>query len=339
MNYVGVDLHKKSISVCVVSEARKVLQSRRFLCVEPHRIEAFFQELGCFEVVVEATVGYEWLLRLAEPHAQRAVLAHPGKLRIIAESTRKSDKLDARVLAEFLALDMIPEAHRPSPRVRDHRALVRHRQYVQQRITATKSKVRRVLWDYNADRSDLFTRRGGEYLEEVELSAADRFKVDQLCEQLDSLQDQLKRINTQLQSFAMQGGEAEQQARQLLRTIPGVGEVTSEVVLAELADVRRFGSTKQAVAYAGLAPGWRESAGKRKELSIEKKGSKLLRWVLVEAAWQLVRYDQRWRQIFEQLAKRTGKKKAITAIARRLLTLMVAILKSGEPYRARTVTA
>ena len=151
MKYVGVDLHKKSISVCVMSEARRVLQTRRFVCVEPHRIEAFFRELGPHEVVVEATVGYEWLLRLVEPYAHRAVLAHPGKLRVIAESTRKSDKLDARVLAEFLALGMIPEAHRPTPRVRDHRALVRHRQFVQQRITATKSKIRRVLWDYNAD--------------------------------------------------------------------------------------------------------------------------------------------------------------------------------------------
>ncbi|WP_197526158.1 hypothetical protein, partial [Botrimarina colliarenosi] len=79
MDYVGVDLHKKSISVCVVSQSREVLQSRRFWCVEPDRIEAFFGELGPHEVVVEATVGYEWFLRLVEPHAQRAVLAHPGK--------------------------------------------------------------------------------------------------------------------------------------------------------------------------------------------------------------------------------------------------------------------
>lgn len=333
MNYVGVDLHKKSISVCVVSQSREVLQSRRFWCVEPDRIEAFFGELGPHEVVVEATIGYEWFLRLVEPHAQRAVLAHPGKLRVITQSTRKSDKLDARVLAEFLALGMIPEAHRPTPRVRDHRSLVRHRQFFQQRITATKSKVRRVLWDYNADRADLFTRLGREFLDEFELSPADRFRIDQLREQLTFLQARLKDANERLRSFAQEGADWERRARELLRTIPGVGEVTSEVVLAELGDASRFGSTKKAVAYAGLAPGYRESAGKRKELSIEKKGSRLLRWVLVESAWQVVRYDARWRRRFEQLAKRTGKKKAITAIARRLLTVMVAILHSGEPYQ------
>lgn len=339
MKYVGVDLHKQSISICVMSEAREVLQSRRFPCDEPQRIETFFRLLGPYQVVVEATVGYEWFLRLVEPSAQRAVLAHPGKLRVIAESTRKSDQLDARVLAEFLALDMIPEAHRPTPRVRDHRSLVRHRQFIQQRITATKSKIRRVLWDYNADRPDLFTRLGQERLAEVPLSPADRFRIEQLGDQLVFLQTRLQEANEQLRNFAGEGTDPEQEARRLLRTIPGVGEVTSEVVLAELGDVRRFGSTKKAVAYAGLAPGWRESAGKRKELAIEKKGSRILRWVLVESAWQLVRYDRRWRLTFDRLAQRTGKKKAITAIARRLLTLMVAILRSGEPYRPQAIAA
>ena len=66
---------------------------------------------------------------------------------------------------------------------------------------------------------------------------------------------------------------------------------------------------------------------------IERAGSKLLRWVLVEAAWQLVRRTGRWRAVFEQLAGRIGRKKAIVAVARRLLGVMMALLKSGQPYR------
>ncbi len=109
--------------------------------------------------------------------------------------------------------------------------------------------------------------------------------------------------------------------------------MTTEVVLSELADSRRFRGGKPAVAYAGMVPGQRESAGKRKELHIEKTGSKLLRWVLVEAAWQLVRCTGRWQLIFERLSARIGRKKAIVAIARRLLVLMMALLKSRQPYR------
>lgn len=337
MNYVGVDLHKETISVCVLSQASEKGHSRRFRCDDELKILEFFQRQVPFELVVEATASYEWFLQLVERHASRIVLAHPSKLRVIAESTRKSDKLDARILAEFLAHDMIPPAHRPPPRVRAHRALVRHRQYVQQRVSAVKVKLRRILADYNADRRDLFTRTGRQLVDQLALTPTDRFRADELCQLLDFLEERLLQANRQLRLFASEASAEEDQARTLLRTIPGVGEVTSEVVLAELGDVRRFRSAKQAVAYAGLAPGWRESAGKRKELPIEKKGSRLLRWALLESAWIFVRHNPRWRVVFERLAARIGKKKAITAIARRLLGVMVALLRSRQPFHRQVL--
>ena len=154
MKYVGVDLHKQVISVCVVVQKdarREVLQRQRLDCRNTTAIQPFFRGLGEFQVVVEATASYEWFVELIEPLAARVLLAHPRKLRVIAESTRKTDKLDAQVLAEFLALDMIPQAHRPTPRVRQHRALVRQRHFIQRRITSTKCKIRHVLACYNAD--------------------------------------------------------------------------------------------------------------------------------------------------------------------------------------------
>ncbi len=168
MNSVGIDLHKKTISICVVGAQRRILDRRRFLCCESDRILAYFTELGEFQAVIEATASYEWLWALLEPLAHRIVLAHPGKLRIIAESTRKSDKLDAQVLAEFLALDMIPQAYRPSPREREHRVLVRHRRYLSKRSTALRNKMRRILSDYSADREDLFGAAGTGYLKRLE---------------------------------------------------------------------------------------------------------------------------------------------------------------------------
>jgi len=85
---------------------------------------------------------------------------------------------------------------------------------------------------------------------------------------------------------------------------------------------------------SGLVPGQRESAGHTKELSITKEGSRLSRWALVEAAWRVVRRSQRWQRIYESLRQRRGKKKAIVAIARRLLGVMVALLRTGQPYRS-----
>jgi len=105
------------------------------------------------------------------------------------------------------------------------------------------------------------------------------------------------------------------------------------VVLSELGRIERFGSQKQVCAYAGLAPGQRESAGRVKQQGITKTGSSLLRWALIETAWRLVSKTRRWRALFEPLAKRRGRKKAIVAIARRLLCMMTAMLKNGQPYR------
>jgi transposase len=213
---------------------------------------------------------------------------------------------------------------------------MRHRCYLQQRITSIRNKIRRILSDYNADRPNLFTSEGLEYLAKVaqeKLSASDRFAVKQLLAEFEFYHAQLDEWAVQMKQFVAQASAAEAEARRLLHSIPGVGPVTTEVVLSELADPKRFRSAKCAVSYAGMAPGHRESAGKRKDLHIERTGSKLLRWVLVESAWQLVRYTKRWQATFEQLSYRIGRKKAITAIARRLLTVMMAILKSGQPYQ------
>ena len=108
MKFVGVDLHKKSISLCVmrkVAGKRKVTGRKRLRCEEPEEIRSFFEQLGKFQVVVEATSSYEWFLLLVEDLAEHWVLAHPKKLRVIAESKNKSDKIDAQVLAEFLLMD------------------------------------------------------------------------------------------------------------------------------------------------------------------------------------------------------------------------------------------
>ncbi|MBK8913148.1 MAG: transposase [Phycisphaerales bacterium] len=100
--FVGVDLHKQRIVVCVVNQARQVLTSARFTNAESIKLAAWLKALGSFDLVLEATASYEWFVKLVEPLAGRVLLAHPRKMRIIAESTRKSDKVDARVLAEFL---------------------------------------------------------------------------------------------------------------------------------------------------------------------------------------------------------------------------------------------
>jgi transposase len=334
MKYVGIDLHKKTIALCVVDKERKVLARKQFLCLDVTGIVAFFRGLGEFQFVVEATATYEWLVQLLEPLAAEWVLAHPSKMRVIAETTKKTDKLDAQTLAEFLALGMIPRAYRPTARQREHRVLVRHRVECRRRISRLKCQIRHLAATYNADHRDLFQ---ADKLEELrqrpELTGADRFVLGQRLKCYEHALQRLAEAKAEVRRFAKLGSKAEQKEREILLSAPGVGEVVSEVVLAELGSVERFGSIKQATAYAGLVPAQRESSDKKKELGITKKGSRLLRWAMVEAAWQAVRHSARWRNVYDRLKRRRGAKRAIVAVARRLLGMLTSMLKAGEAYR------
>jgi transposase len=169
-------------------------------------------------------------------------------------------------------------------------------------------------------------------LKTLKLSASDRFVAEQILESWRRFRGQLHAMNVRLAEFAEAAPVAEREARACLETIPCVGPVTVDVVLSELGDVRRFRSAKQAVAYAGLAPGIRQSGDRAKQLSITKEGSGLLRWVLIETAWRVVGKTRRWGLVYEKLKARAGAKKAIVAVARRLLGVMVALLRSGRRY-------
>lgn len=335
MNFIGVDLHKKLITVCVMNQERTIVARKTLYSDQPDQITAFFKQHQPFQVVVEATASYLWFVERVEPLAEKVVLANPKKLRVIAESTKKTDRLDAQILAEFLARDMIPRAYMPTPRQRQHRILVRHRQHLRGQMTAIRCKIRHLLADHNADRKDLFSAACGKaYLKQVPLSDAERFVLRQLWSEHEDYQAQMLALTKKIKAFAAKAPTREAEARMILKTAPGVGMVTAEVILSELGDVSRFKNAKAVCAYAGLVPVVKQSGGKRsRDLAISKEGSGLLRWALVEAAWRLVRTSVRWQLVFLRLKKRGGNKRAIVAVARKLLCVLYAMLKTSTPYK------
>jgi transposase len=334
MNFVGVDLHKKIITVCVMDQKLKVLARHTLYSNQSEKILEFFRSWRPFKVVVEATASYSWFVEALEPLAQETVLANPNKLRVIAESTKKTDRLDAQILAEFLARDMIPRAYMPTPRQRQHRALIRHRQYLKGRTTSVRCKIRHILADYNADRRDLFSSQCGlDYIEKVGLHQAQKTVILQLWDELRQHEARLVELARKIRAFAKKAPQREAEARKLIMTAPGMGVVTTEIVLSELGDVSRFRNAKAVSAYAGLVPVVRQSGGKKsKDLAITKAGSGLLRWALVEAAWRLVATSPKWERQFERLRKRSGAKRAIVAMARKLLCVLYAMLRTSTPY-------
>jgi len=336
MRFIGADLHKKSITFCVIEPIAgdsKVVERKRIDCKDRKRIVNLLASHSPCSLVVEASIGYEWFAELAEKHAEKVAVAHPSKMKIIAESTRKTDKIDAFVLAEFLSKNMIPEAWRPTSRVRQHRSLVRRRYKIQSHITRIKNTVRGMLTRYNEDRQNVFTQLGWQATQEVDLLEQERWLLDDLWEDLQQQTARLAKIDARLRSFASTAPIREAEARAILDTIPGVGPVTIDTLLAELGDWRRFKNGDAVVAFAGLDPGVRDSDGKRKDLRLSKAGSPLLRWIMIQLAHRAKRQTGRWQYEFERISKRAGKKKATCAIARRLLVVIFAMLRDGQAYR------
>ena len=166
----------------------------------------------------------------------------------------------------------------------------------------------------------------------IKLSDSDQFVLDQLHADWKFLEGQIDELTKRLKEFAKKAPAREAEARAKLATIKGVGAVTIDVVISELGDVSRFTSSKAVTAYAGLAPRVRQSGGKGKDLGITKEGSPLLRWALVEASWRVIRQSAAWERIYQGIKKRAGGKKAIVAVARRLLCVMYAMLRDGKNY-------
>jgi transposase len=123
----------------------------------------------------------------------------------------------------------------------------RHRRYLRNRITSVRNRIRRILSDYNLDRPDLFTICGRQGCAGLKLSAVDRVVIDQLGVEFDHHREQLDDLEKAIRRFAETAPLPEAQARQLLQTIPGVGFVTTEVFLSEIAELRRFRSQKKVV--------------------------------------------------------------------------------------------
>jgi len=333
MNYIGIDLHKRIIVVCVMNDKREVVNRKRFSNDQLEEMKKYFRSQTPFEAVFEATAAYDWFYALLEPLAERLVLAHPKKLRIIAESTHKSDKVDAQLLAMFLALDMIPKAHCPSPFIKGYRELVRLRCKIQSRITSVKNRIRNILSKSNLDRNRLFTIEGKSWLKKVKLNEADRFHIERLLEEFKLFETQKDKTEKKIRVYVKKASHRVKEALQLVQTIPGVGVITADVVVSELGEIERFSSEKDVCSYAGLVPGRRQSADREKNLPITKEGSKWLRWILVEAAWRAVQHSRKWKCSYERLYDRTkNAKKAIVAVARKLLCVMFSLMRQGCKY-------
>lgn len=331
--YVGIDVHRKRSQVAVVDQAGQVLANRNV----PNGTETVLRVIGDLPagtpVAFEAAYGWGWLVELLEDYSFEPHLVHPTRCKAIASARLKNDKVDAHILAQLLRADLLPEAWIAAPAVRQLRALLRHRIQLVRLRTLLRNRIHAILADYGHDRAGgCWSGPGREWLAGLDLPATSRGVIEDCLGMIDALQVPIDRLDVEVHAHAKTDPRVK-----VLTALPGVGDLTALVMLAEIGDIGRFGSARKLAAWAGLTPTVRGSDLTVRHGHISKQGSTWLRWILCEAA-QTAKRSPEFAGTYQAIAQRRGKKIATTAVARKLLTRAYHLLTDAEAATTTTTS-
>jgi transposase len=313
--YVGIDVHRKRSQVAVVTEDGKVQLNKNVV----NGSEPFLRLIGDLPsgtpVASGAAFGWSWLADLLEDYGFDAHLVHPLRCKAIASARLKNDKAGAAILAQLLRADLLPEAWIAPPQVRQLRALLRHRISLVRLGTQQRNRIHAAAAGHGYDRSaSYWTGPGRGWLAELDLPAASREIVTDCLTVIDALAPVIERLDGELHQHA----KADPRVK-VLRTLPGVGEFTALVIVAEIGDISRFPTARKLASWAGLTPTVRGSDRTVRHGHISKQGSAWLRRAMNQAA-QTAKRSPEFAASYAAIAKKRGKKIATIAIARKTLT-------------------
>jgi len=331
--YLGIDVHKRYAQVAVMDEAGKIVEEVR---VENANLDDLAQRYAGAQAVLEATSNYYHIHDTLSEHLDVTV-AHPKKINQIADTDKKTDRVDAKELARMLRLNSVPESYVPSEEVREARALVRGRQTLVENRTKYANKVHGLLSDHGITEDvKPLSVEGREFLRELSIPTPWDELLDSYLDLIESLTEEIQKLEETIEQRAGSLKET-----QLLMSIPGVSYFTALTIYAEVGDIRRFDRDKEVVSYVGLNPVIRESGDSRIEGSISKRGSGRVRWLLVQAANTAVHTcnDEYLSRFYDRLASRKNSQKAIVATARKMLVSIYHMLDRGEVYDPPGVSA
>lgn len=336
VDYIGFDIHKKTISFCAKAQDGKILDEGT-IPAQRAKLTAWAQARPRPWVgAMEATLFTGWIYDHLKSAAQQLKVAHPAMLKAIAASKKKNDKVDGRKIADLLRCDLLPECYMAPSQIRDLRRVLRYRNLVVRQATRMKNRIAGLLMETGTE----YNKRrlhGKRYFSEL---------LGSLQETPDSVRDLLQLSRGQLEFFEtiqkrlVKGlGENPQLSERVerLQSIRGVGQILSLSLTwaLEIGEVGRFPSIAQAASYCGLTSAQHSSAGKEQRGPISKQRNKHLQSMLIEAAKLAPRYNPQLAAVHERELKRGNQNRATLAVARKLVAYLMAVDKSGKLFEPR----
>jgi transposase len=338
--YIGMDVHKRYTVAIATDEAGKVLRKDRIEHGTDIARAPWADYFAALDqkpsVALEATGVSYAVLEAIEPYCESVTVSNPVRTRLIAEQSVKTDKVDAKVLAQLLRTNFLPVVHVLPQDIRDQRGLLRHRVSLVHMQTSLKNRIHSLLTrrGLTFEGTDLYGKAGREYLKRLELRPSYRDELDRYLRLLDTVMAEIQTLTQRIHR------EVEVCPAALrLTTIPGLGKYLAALVYWEIGDVHRFMSPSRLVGYCGLGPRVHSSGGRTFHGPISKEGNKFLRWALVEAAQKYGKRPGPMGDFYRRVQARKGSKPARVALARKLATILWHMMSKEEEFDESRISA
>lgn len=334
VHFVGFDVHKKIIAYCVKTADGTIVEEGTLKATRRILSEWARKRTLPWHGAMEATLFSSWIYDLLKPYAAALEMGHPAMMKAIAASKKKSDKLDARKIADLVRCGLLPACYVAPPEIRQLRGMLRYRNLMVAQAKRMKNKMSGLLMEagaeYNKERL-----HGKRYfhtllddLKDVPPSVKQLLGLSRgALEMFETVQKQLLK---QLENDARLAKRLA-----LLKSIGGVGDVTALTWILEVGDPHRFSSVAHAVSYCGLTSALLSSAGKQQRGPISKQRNEHLQTVLIEAAKLAPRWNPELAQLQGREQEKGNRNRATLAVARKLVAYLLAVDKSGHSFEVR----
>lgn len=334
--FIGIDVHKRTYSVAVVME-RELVKKWQTLA-DParltHQLNTYFPKANLHSVYEAGFSGFRLHRELVKAGLDNRVV-NAANIETTVHNRVKTDRRDALKLASLLEAGRLPGIRIPSEAQESHRLVSRTRQQLVEERTAVKNRIRMKAHQLGLIAAEDRRRMSQTFIKELlEHSPSQEFTliVDAYWQVWQMLETQIKRLDEQLAQQANRDPN-----EQTYRSAPGIGPLGARVLSNELGDMSQFNNERQLFSFTGLTPSEHSSGDSVRRGHITRQGNSRLRWILCEAAWRAIRQDQGLRDFFEHLYPRTGKKRAIVAVARKLIGRIRAAFRKHMLYRIRAI--
>ena len=336
MQYLGIDWGTRKAAWCALDDHGQLREG--MMPAEEEGLARLVHTLGTdVRGCIEMMSGAVWVRDRLATAGWEIRIADARKVKAIAPLACKADRVDARVLAELVKRELVPEVWVPTLSDRELRERLRRRAHLVRLKTSATNRTFGLLTQWGL-RANLTALREPETLEQLAEHGVPPVwlqSITTLISVIDDLDRQLAPIERELRPIAHSNDQV-----RLLMTIPGIAELLGLTLAAEIGDISRFPTARKLVGYSGLTPTIKQSGQSSRTGRISKAGPNTLRWAAVEAAQSAWRPTNPWHRLYTDTKRRHGKPNpAKAAVARKVLIACWHVLSLNQPFKPSASSA